>query len=139
VHWERLLALDGAVEYRVLPEPPRYRDLAIHPDGKTFYVTTDVVGANPGAILEFRYLDSRRPPSRTRKKFLGDRAGPGRGRGRRSRLELGGDAFAAMRVGALVAQLTRSTCPCQEPLMATTVARLATVVREFATGPHASA
>jgi PQQ-dependent dehydrogenase (s-GDH family) len=37
----------------------RYRDLAIHPDGKTFYIATDVVGANPGAILEFRYLDSR--------------------------------------------------------------------------------
>ena len=33
----------------------RYRDLAIHPDGKTFYVATDNEGENPGAILEFRY------------------------------------------------------------------------------------
>jgi PQQ-dependent dehydrogenase (s-GDH family) len=37
----------------------RYRDVALHPDGKTFYVATDIRGANPGAILEFRYVDSR--------------------------------------------------------------------------------
>jgi PQQ-dependent dehydrogenase (s-GDH family) len=46
----------------------RYRDIAIHPDQKTFYLATDVTGrtttengasttvlANPGAILEFKY------------------------------------------------------------------------------------
>jgi hypothetical protein len=46
----------------------RYRDIAIHPDGRTFYVATDQRGLvrdraglptrtseNPGAILEFRY------------------------------------------------------------------------------------
>jgi PQQ-dependent dehydrogenase (s-GDH family) len=37
----------------------RYRDLAINPDGKTFYVATDNAGANPGAILEFQYQDGR--------------------------------------------------------------------------------
>jgi PQQ-dependent dehydrogenase (s-GDH family) len=48
----------------------RYRDIAIHPDGRTFYVATDQRGLlrdhagrptrtpeNPGAILEFRYDD----------------------------------------------------------------------------------
>lgn len=46
----------------------RYRDIALHPDGRTFYVATDQRGLvrdrtgrptrtheNPGAILEFRY------------------------------------------------------------------------------------
>jgi glucose/arabinose dehydrogenase len=46
----------------------RYRDIAIRPDGKAFYLVTDNVGptrddagvstrelANPGAILEFTY------------------------------------------------------------------------------------
>jgi PQQ-dependent dehydrogenase (s-GDH family) len=37
----------------------RYRDLAINPDGRTFYVATDHAGANPGSILEFRYRDAR--------------------------------------------------------------------------------
>jgi PQQ-dependent dehydrogenase (s-GDH family) len=48
--------------------PNRYRDIAIHPDQKTFYLSTDVQGrtsdvsgqftnaiGNPGAILEFKY------------------------------------------------------------------------------------
>jgi hypothetical protein len=47
----------------------RYRDLALAPDGRTFYVATDSSGDtravdgsptkaldHPGAILEFRYL-----------------------------------------------------------------------------------
>lgn len=46
----------------------RYRDIAIHPDGRTLYIATDVIGpsrnaagvvtqalANPGTILEFKY------------------------------------------------------------------------------------
>jgi len=37
----------------------RYRDLAIHPDGKTFYVATDNDGENPGAILEFQYQSAK--------------------------------------------------------------------------------
>jgi hypothetical protein len=61
---------------RALAGPPvelfrsanRYRDIAINPDGKTFYLATDPSGpsrnpdgsqnaalANPGAILEFTY------------------------------------------------------------------------------------
>ena len=49
----------------------RYRDIAIHPGGRAFYVATDRRGLlrdlagrptrtpdNPGAILEFRYDDS---------------------------------------------------------------------------------
>ena len=48
----------------------RYRDIATRPDGKAFYVVTDNGGptrdangeytrelANPGAILEFVYVD----------------------------------------------------------------------------------
>ncbi len=55
-----------AVEY--FQTPNRYRDVTIGPDGKTFYLATDVQGrtsdasgqftnvlANPGAILEFTY------------------------------------------------------------------------------------
>jgi PQQ-dependent dehydrogenase (s-GDH family) len=51
--------------------PNRYRDIAIHPDQRTFYLTTDVQGrtsepsgrstniiGNPGAILEFKYSAS---------------------------------------------------------------------------------
>jgi PQQ-dependent dehydrogenase (s-GDH family) len=51
----------------------RYRDIAIHPNGRTFYVATDQRGLvrnraglptrtseNPGAILEFRYHPGRR-------------------------------------------------------------------------------
>jgi hypothetical protein len=47
----------------------RYRDIAIHPDGGTFYIVTDDQSLtqdldglptselqNPGAILEFRYI-----------------------------------------------------------------------------------
>jgi PQQ-dependent dehydrogenase (s-GDH family) len=50
--------------------PNRYRDIAIHPDQRTFYFATDVQGrtadasgqstnvlANPGAILEFKYVN----------------------------------------------------------------------------------
>ena len=50
----------------------RYRDIALHPDGRTFYVATDQRGLvrdragrptrtheNPGAILEFRYQPNR--------------------------------------------------------------------------------
>ena len=50
----------------------RYRDLAIRPDGRVFYVATDNEGptrdaadestrelANPGAILEFSYAEGR--------------------------------------------------------------------------------
>lgn len=37
----------------------RYRDVAINPDGKTFYVVTDNEGENPGAILEFQYQSSK--------------------------------------------------------------------------------
>ncbi|HEX2929866.1 MAG TPA: PQQ-dependent sugar dehydrogenase, partial [Candidatus Binatia bacterium] len=37
----------------------RYRDVAINPDGKTFYVATDNGGENPGAILEFQYQSSK--------------------------------------------------------------------------------
>jgi PQQ-dependent dehydrogenase (s-GDH family) len=37
----------------------RYRDVAINPDGKTFYVATDNDGENPGAILEFQYQSSK--------------------------------------------------------------------------------
>ncbi|MNC88822.1 Quinoprotein glucose dehydrogenase B precursor [compost metagenome] len=45
----------------------RYRDMAIGPDGRTFYLITDPTGpsrnaagaaqplANPGSVLEFRY------------------------------------------------------------------------------------
>jgi PQQ-dependent dehydrogenase (s-GDH family) len=36
----------------------RYRALALHPDGRTFYVATDPGGANSGAILEIKYVDS---------------------------------------------------------------------------------
>jgi glucose/arabinose dehydrogenase len=49
----------------------RYRDIAVKPDGRTFYVATDRRGLirdragrptrtpeNPGAILEFRYAPS---------------------------------------------------------------------------------
>jgi PQQ-dependent dehydrogenase (s-GDH family) len=36
----------------------RYRALIVHPDGRTFYVATDPGGANSGAILEFKYVDS---------------------------------------------------------------------------------
>jgi PQQ-dependent dehydrogenase (s-GDH family) len=37
----------------------RYRDVAINPDGRTFYVATDNDGENPGAILEFRYQGAK--------------------------------------------------------------------------------
>ena len=37
----------------------RYRDVAINPDGKTFFVATDNDGENPGAILEFQYQSSK--------------------------------------------------------------------------------
>jgi len=37
----------------------RYRDVAINPDGKTFFVATDNDGENPGAILEFQYRSSK--------------------------------------------------------------------------------
>jgi aldose sugar dehydrogenase len=51
--------------------PNRYRDIAIHPDGKTFYMITDEAGrtsgpdgrtvvtslANPAAIFKFTYVD----------------------------------------------------------------------------------
>ena len=37
----------------------RYRDVAINPDGKTFFVATDNDGGNPGAILEFQYRSSK--------------------------------------------------------------------------------
>jgi PQQ-dependent dehydrogenase (s-GDH family) len=67
------LAADG----RSVREPPfelfrtanRYRDIALGPDGRTIYLATDSEGpsrgptgaprslANPGSILEFRYLD----------------------------------------------------------------------------------
>jgi len=34
----------------------RYRDVALNPDGKTFFVATDNDGGqNPGAILQFQY------------------------------------------------------------------------------------
>jgi glucose/arabinose dehydrogenase len=49
----------------------RYRDIAIHPDGKTFYLITDSEGLtkasqggstkdlhHPGTILQFRYQDT---------------------------------------------------------------------------------
>jgi PQQ-dependent dehydrogenase (s-GDH family) len=36
----------------------RYRALAVHPDGRTFYVATDPGGANSGAILELKYVDA---------------------------------------------------------------------------------
>jgi glucose/arabinose dehydrogenase len=66
------LAADG----RSVKEPPaelfrsanRYRDIAINPDGRTFYLATDPSGpnrdpsgaviqklANPGSILEIKY------------------------------------------------------------------------------------
>jgi len=37
----------------------RYRDVAINPDGKRFYIVTDKEGENPGAILEFEYQTSK--------------------------------------------------------------------------------
>ena len=37
----------------------RYRDVAINPDGKTFFVATDKGGEHPGAILEFQYQSSK--------------------------------------------------------------------------------
>lgn len=56
-----------ALEY--FQTPNRYRDIAIHPDQRTFYFSTDTQGRttnrsgqfsnaieNPGAILEFRYV-----------------------------------------------------------------------------------
>ena len=66
-----MLAADG----RSIVNPPaelfptanRYRDIALNPDGKTFYLATDPEGpnrdasgspralANPGSILEFTY------------------------------------------------------------------------------------
>lgn len=36
----------------------RYRALAVHPDGRTFFVATDPGGANSGAILEFKHVGS---------------------------------------------------------------------------------
>ena len=55
----------------------RYRDLAVGPDQRTFYIVTDNDGrtlddkgvpvrtvANPGAILEFKYV-GRHPVSRS--------------------------------------------------------------------------
>jgi PQQ-dependent dehydrogenase (s-GDH family) len=55
----------------------RYRDIAIHPNGRTFYVATDQRGLvrnraglptrtseNPGVILEFRYRPGRRHAGR---------------------------------------------------------------------------
>jgi len=54
-------------------------------------------------------------------------------------LELGGDSLAAMRVAALVTQATRVEVPISALLRTATVAEMATVVREHATGPHASA
>jgi glucose/arabinose dehydrogenase len=51
----------------LFPTANRYRDIAIHPDGRRFYLATDPEGpsrgpagetrslANPGAVLEFRF------------------------------------------------------------------------------------
>ena len=59
----------GPIEY--FKTTNRYRDLAVGPDQKTFYIVTDSDGgtidangartrtlANPGAILEFKYTGS---------------------------------------------------------------------------------
>ena len=65
------LAPDGksvaGAPIEIFPTANRYRDIALNPDGRTFYLATDPEGpsrdasgtarslVNPGSILEFKY------------------------------------------------------------------------------------
>jgi PQQ-dependent dehydrogenase (s-GDH family) len=71
VVYRLMLAADGrsitTPPVELFPTANRYRDIALNPDGRTFYLATDPEGpnrdasgaprslANPGSILEFRY------------------------------------------------------------------------------------
>jgi hypothetical protein len=68
------LAPDGksvaGAPIEIFPTANRYRDIALNPDGRTFYLATDPEGpnrdasgnarslANPGSILEFKYVSN---------------------------------------------------------------------------------
>lgn len=65
----------AAAPMAMLPTANRYRDVALHPDGRTIYLATDADGpsrdpsgaprglANPGSVLEFVYTGTQGRPA----------------------------------------------------------------------------